>query len=117
MNKGIKTIVRVATVLAMLIGTPVGLSAQTASPPQGENSAGQPPEPMPEMAPHGGQGMGTMHSMGAMQPMSCMCPSALRGAGGIVLLALGTLVAGSAAAALIALTVFLVRRSRRAPAS
>ena len=71
---------------------------------------------MPGMTSPMHQQMGSMPMgqmpMGSMQPMSCMCQSALQGAGGIVLLVLSTLLAGSAAAALIALTLFLLRRSR-----
>ena len=53
---------------------------------------------------------------GGMPPMmTCTCPSALHGAGGIVLFALGAILTGAAAAALIALTVFLVRRSGQVP--
>ena len=108
----------------LLLGTPGALWAQPAADPR-EEAMEERAMPgmmeMPGMAPQGEQRMGSMPMgsmpMGSMQPMTCTCSSALRGAGGAALLVLTTLVAGSAAAALIALALFLLRRSRRAPAT
>ena len=57
----------------------------------------------------GGQGMG---QAGPMQ-MQCTCPEPMRsGPTGTIVMVLGTLLTLSATSALIALTIFLVRKSR-----
>lgn len=109
-----------AALLLALLGAPTLVSAQPpaeAPPPDPAQEQSMPGMPgMPEGTREGGHQMGSM-PMGSMQPMTCTCPSAFGGAGGIAALVLGALVAVSAAAALIALTVFLLRRSRRATAA
>jgi hypothetical protein len=68
---------------------------------------------MPKMTPQGEQETSSM-PMGPLQPMMCQCPSSLGRVGAIAVLVFGALVTGSAAAALIALTLFLLRRSHPA---
>ena len=107
------TRMRVAAVVAMLLGAAAGGRGQPGSTPT-DNTAMQ-PDPSSMTSDRRGQS-GALNQgnaqMERMQSMSCTCPSVLHGAAGVVALAVGGVLAGSAAAASIALTVFLVRRSR-----
>jgi hypothetical protein len=105
-------LLRAMALVVVVIGVPVTSSAQLPSP--GEDIREEVvAADAAETPPHSGQQMSETERMGGMQGMACTCPSALHGAAGIVVLVLGAIVAASAAATLLALAVFLVRRSRR----
>jgi hypothetical protein len=105
-------LLRATALVVVVIGVPSISSAQPPSPGKDireEVVAGD----AAETPPHTAQQMSEKERMGGMQGMACTCPSALQGAAGILILALSAVVAASAAATLIALAVFLLRRSRR----
>jgi hypothetical protein len=103
---------------AVLMAPPFVVGESPPTPQQGV----QPPEPgMAGMPMQGGETMGGTgqgsERGGQMSRMVCTCPSALHGAGGVVLAILGGILVLATTAALTALTVFLMRRSKRVPAT
>ena len=104
----------VTLLLAAVLAAPVVILAEPAPTPQHRSERGMPGMPMQDGGMMGGTGTGGERG-GQMSGMMCTCPSALHRAGGALLAVLGAILAVSATAALIALTLFLVRRSKRIP--